>query len=425
MFEAFLVTSSSEGLRALGQKEQRSYELITDAVRDRLGSKHANLFGEAVPTVHGDQYDWYAPVSGKAEPMLRLDAAQQAEARLLLDSLVGDILREAARLKAMRSLDDVRLGEALENAVRVPGDEHVYIVQAADGLQPVLVNWAWTSDEQRAVRGVLSGVDPRLAAMPVAAGRDGPAVAALPPHAVGATVTEAPPDRRGWGWLWLLIGLGWLLLAILIATIILLLVRPCGLALPFGLNFCPPVATVSSVAAETGELENQIAALERQLADADRACQPPEPLPAPVAEPAPVAPPVDEELEERMENSGATRGELTFTLAWDDMADVDLMVTCPAGQTVSYRERNACGGSLDVDSNASDPRADPIENIYFSQPAPGAYQVRVNLYAQRNTGPVHGFRLTIQDGDHYETYQGQVTPSNEDWTMTYTRRGQE
>src|SRR5690606_11530284 len=122
MFEAFLVTSSSEGLRALGQKEQRSYELIIDAVRDRLGEQHALLFGEPVPTQHGDQYDWYAPLVGKAERLSDLGPDQQAAARTVLDRLVADISVIAAKLRESHNLDDLRLGEALDNAVRVPAD---------------------------------------------------------------------------------------------------------------------------------------------------------------------------------------------------------------------------------------------------------------------------------------------------------------
>ncbi len=423
MFEAFLVTTSSEGLRALGQKEQRSFELIVDVVRDRLTEAHARLFAEPVPTKHGDQYDWYAPISGKAERLSNLDDERRSIAQARLDTLVAGIVAESARLKSGRSLDDLRLGEALENAVRVPSDDFVYVIDTPDGVQPVLVSWAWISDEQRAVRGVLTGTERHVAA-PIVREEPIPAepqlAIPLAPEPVPSAVVRQKP--RGLGWLWWLIGLGWLLLAIMLAAIVFLLVKPCGLVGTSWLSFCEVPAVAIEESATTLTLEAQIAALERQLADADRACQPPPPV---VQEEPQQEAAVDEDLQDRMDRSGAQRGELTFTLSWDTHADLDLWVTCPMGDSISYRRRQACGGSLDVDSNAGNTRADPIENTYFMTPGAGTYQVRVNLYAlKRSSGP-QNFRLTIQDGDRTETVEGTVSQSTKDWSYSYNYAGQQ
>lgn len=421
MFEALLATTSSEGLRALGQREQRSYELITDAVRSKFGPRHAALFGEFVATAHGDHYDWYSPVAGKARRLDTLGPAELQAARQVLEHLSSDIAGEAERLRNNRSLDDLRLGEALANALRVPDDSYVYVIETSDGPQPVLVNWAWVSDEQSAVRGVLTGTANR----PKAA--SSPAVAsAVPTGGAAAGVAQAEADTqqrpRSLAWLWWLIGLGWLLLAILLTIIVLLLVRPC--ALNFGPWFgnCPAsMEQASPEAARFAELQSQIASIERQIAEADRACQPALPLDG-TAEEAVSA--IDPELAERMERSGATRGELTFTLVWDTVADLDLHVTCPQGAKIWYRQRNACNGYLDVDSNAGGGRADPIENVYFETPDAGTYDIMIDLYAVQGSTPTQDFRLTIQDGDETQTMNGTLSPGATQWSTTYQRTGQ-
>lgn len=424
MFEALLATTSSEGLKALGQREQRSYELITDAVREKFGPRHAALFGEFVATAHGDHYDWYSSIAGKARRFDALDAAEQEAARAVLDQLSSDIAAEAERLRNNRSLDDLRLGEALANALRVPDDTYIHVVETSDGPQPVLVNWAWVSDEQSAVRGVLTGTASRPKPSPAAAGAV--PIAAAPGAAAGAAQAETTTEERprSLAWLWWLIGLGWLLLAILLTIIVLLLVRPC--ALNFGPWFgnCPPgVEQASPEAARFAELQSQIGSIERQIGEADRACQPMPPAEVPAGQEA--VSEIDPELAERMERSGATRGELTFTLAWDTVADLDLHVTCPEGAKIWYRERNVCGGALDVDSNAGGGRqTDPIENIYFETPPAGTYDILVDLYAVQGSTPTQDFRLTIQDGDKTQTMEGTLSPGATEWSTTYQRTGQ-
>ena len=90
-------------------------------------------------------------------------------------------------------------------------------------------------------------------------------------------------------------------------------------------------------------------------------------------------------------------GKLRIILAWDDRNDLDLHVACPSGQVIEWRQRSACGGTLDVDANGDSRVSDasPIENVYFEAPMPGRYRVIVDPYAMRvsRTSP---FRITIQ-----------------------------
>ena len=125
MFEAFLVTTSSEGLRPLGSAAQRSYELVSGSLRDRLGDRHANLFSEPVATSYGDRFDWYAPFSGKAVPLTDLESEDQDSVREALGVLVQDILAEAGRLNESQSPQDQRLADALTNALEIPSDDMI------------------------------------------------------------------------------------------------------------------------------------------------------------------------------------------------------------------------------------------------------------------------------------------------------------
>ena len=71
-----------------------------------------------------------------------------------------------------------------------------------------------------------------------------------------------------------------------------------------------------------------------------------------------------------------------MSLGWDGTADLDLAVVCPDGGTIWYNQRNACGGRLDVDMNASGRHSrTPIENVFWpSKPGNGTYQVYVSLF---------------------------------------------
>ena len=91
MFEAFLVSTSTEGLQPLGTAPQRAYELVSSTVRARLGDTHANLFAEPVATEHGDMMDWYAPMAGAAVPLPDLPEAVQQAVCDRLGALVADI----------------------------------------------------------------------------------------------------------------------------------------------------------------------------------------------------------------------------------------------------------------------------------------------------------------------------------------------
>jgi uncharacterized protein YfaP (DUF2135 family) len=116
---------------------------------------------------------------------------------------------------------------------------------------------------------------------------------------------------------------------------------------------------------------------------------------------------------QRAQQQGAQAGRLQIILAWDDVNDLDLAVQCPSGERISYQQRSACGGELDVDANVGPPlTATAVENIRFAgQPAPGRYRIFVTHFPRSGqAGPAQSpFRVTIrQEGRPDQVLTGTV-----------------
>ena len=426
MFETFLITTSSEGLQPLGSAPQRSFELVTGTIRDRLGPDHAALFAEPVATEHGERIDWYSPVAGTAVALPNLSEAEQAKLRVALGARVAAIKAEADRLAASDAPEDQRLSEALMNAIEVPGEGMVYGVRDAQGvLHPVLVHWAWIGDEQSAVRGVLTGMVPR--ARPLA------------PVGVPAVPVRARVPTGLWG---ALIVLGWLLLGALLGGILYLMIAACGLK-GGQLVFCPKEAPALHAAlGEQRVIEDQIAGLRHELALADRSCKPvipvlpaapavpAFPVPAPAPAPKPPVTPTDQQDQSKTKadrdtvaqliaKRGATLGALNFVLEWGTTDDVDLYVTCPTGEEISLGNREDCNGRLDLDANAAvdAPISDPLENIVFDAALPGLYKVRAHLRADRTVGDKPITLHVLRKNGPSHSYSAILGPGAREWTV--------
>jgi hypothetical protein len=425
MTEAFLTNTSTEGLKPLGTAPQRSFELVSGTVRAECGDAHAALFAEPVATQYGDRFDWYAPVEGRAQPLSEMEDPEPV--RAVLQQLVRDIKAHADGLLASKLPDDQRLGEALANALEIPDESAIFVVEPAGGgaAQPVLVNWAWTQDEQVAVRGVLTGMDIRAPDK-----RPGyvppPVAAAVPAGAAAAVATGVSPL---WWWL---VWLGWALLALLVAAVIYLLIEPCALRVSWLPNTCQKTEVApDTLADERASLEDQIAQVQKEIAIQDRLCQP-DFAQLPIAEPPIEVPPptgiqpslpIDPEVDNRAEAAGAQRGDLSFTLIWEGTDDLDLHTTCPSGQTLFFLDKVQCNGVMDLDMNSFQVVTNPVENAYFTDPPPGDYRVRVNLYRKREgSGPI-GFTLQVRHGDRVTTQKGTVSEAEENWQYTYRYKG--
>ena len=426
MFEALLINTSTEGLKPLGSGPQRSFELISDTVRQRFGDAHANLFAEPVATEFGDRFDWYATSKGTAIKLADLQDDEGA-AKAVLSGLVSDIKKYSAELLGSKSADDQRLGEALSNALEIPDEQSVYVLRNegdAPEFQPVLVNWAWTRDEQSVVRGVLTGMDERVAS-------------ARPGYVAPVTVstTEETGNRLAgtaaaagvsalWWWL---VWLGWLLLAFLIAAVIYLMIEPCALKLSWFPGNCAQTETRTVGPQDARRLlEDQIAQVEKQIGIADRNCQPKAdsyPIPVPLEDAA--LPPAfsQQDIDKRTADAGAKQGDLTFTLIWDGSDDLDLSVTCPTKEIVFFVKKAVCNGVLDVDSNSAMIIPNPVENTYFIDPYTGTYKINVHLYKARSGDGIRSFTIQIRDGDRISTHSGTVSIDQPTWQFKYQYEG--
>lgn len=120
---------------------------------------------------------------------------------------------------------------------------------------------------------------------------------------------------------------------------------------------------------------------------------------------------LDESLERNREQAELLRsslefggGDLQITLRWDNSADLDLYVTDPAGETISYQNTSsASGGQLDVDD------IDGIgpENIFWSDNAPaGTYSVMVDHFSGASPS---NFSVRVQLGGIARVYNGTIS----------------
>lgn len=131
------------------------------------------------------------------------------------------------------------------------------------------------------------------------------------------------------------------------------------------------------------------------------------------------------EMDEREDEEELETGFVQVTLRWSTEADVDLAVTDPLGETVSFGNQSvSSGGQLDVDANpgCGSPTNVPVENIIWPEGAPsGTYEVEVNLFADCDAGTSQDFVLSVTVGGGSVSLpgggRGTVTDGN---PVTYT-----
>lgn len=118
-------------------------------------------------------------------------------------------------------------------------------------------------------------------------------------------------------------------------------------------------------------------------------------------------------------------GDIQVTLRWATADDLDLGVTDPSNDTVTYFNTSVpSGGQLDVDANAgcSGTTQSPIENIFWppSQAPQGNYSISVNLFSRCGTqGPV-SFEITLLVQGQTQTLRGTVDEQNPTVTFPFS-----
>ncbi|MDS4029752.1 MAG: hypothetical protein RKO66_06735 [Candidatus Contendobacter sp.] len=151
--------------------------------------------------------------------------------------------------------------------------------------------------------------------------------------------------------------------------------------------------------------------------------------PPALTEPPVKAEPTAEERREftsRMTATGATTGEITATLLWNGPGDLDLVVHCPSGQQLDYRNPDVCGGALDVDANATRGTLSdrPVENAFWpaGRAAPGNYGVAVRYAPRKDEQNLQEtpFQVRLIRGGQESVFKGTVRPNAITPVTTFT-----
>jgi hypothetical protein len=96
-------------------------------------------------------------------------------------------------------------------------------------------------------------------------------------------------------------------------------------------------------------------------------------------------------------------GDVQVTLRWSSLVDLDLSVTDPAGDTVSYSNRSIpSGGQIDRDANfpCDTATSNPVENVFWppGEAPHGAYHIAVTYQYGCGTDPGERYDLTVLFG---------------------------
>lgn len=393
MTRSLAATTRDAELRVLavaGQPVPGTWAQITGHLARRLSPAHAALFAEPSPDPARGTTDWYAEGEGELNS---LDEVPSLLPRF--EQLVADIRAEADRLLAERDEGLKLLGALLRLALEVPDRNRI----ATRGNAIFLIAWGH-QQAGRAQGAELIRTLPNTAA-PMAM------------LTLGAVVRKA-----AWPWALLIASL----LALLIALGLFLAWRdPVGWLVPPSAQCLADPADLEllrdldAARAEEATLRSRLAEIAEERGRRRLLCQPspPQPEPSPPSsprQPDPPRPPRTDDAD-RARREGGQEGRAQIILGWDTRDDLDLSIVCPNGQMIWYQQRNACGGTLDVDRNVGTQRTrTPVENVSFETPMPGTYEVRVHQYDQveRTETP---FRVTIRiAGQPDRVVQGVARP---------------
>jgi len=118
-------------------------------------------------------------------------------------------------------------------------------------------------------------------------------------------------------------------------------------------------------------------------------------------------------------------GDVQVTLRWDTADDLDLFVSDPFGEEVSYFNPSvSSGGLLDVDANAgcAERMAAPVENIFWPTGGglPGDYTVTVDLFSYCGDEVPINFELTTLVKGEVTTQTGTVSADQTSVSFPFT-----
>lgn len=119
-------------------------------------------------------------------------------------------------------------------------------------------------------------------------------------------------------------------------------------------------------------------------------------------------------------------GDVQVTLRWGSTDDLDLAVSDPVGETISYTSpSSSSGGQLDVDAHAGCAGGPGVENVFWPEgrAPPGEYVVAVTYFSTCDGGSASAsFTVTVNvDGRPPETIGGTVTSGETQEVHRFTR----
>jgi hypothetical protein len=122
----------------------------------------------------------------------------------------------------------------------------------------------------------------------------------------------------------------------------------------------------------------------------------------------------NDDFVQRMNRENASVGPLTFTLLWDNMNDLDLLIRSPNGDIIHHGSRQSRdGGTLELDMNAKGRTKRPIENVLWMQDAPGgSYHVFVHHHSKHgrlfDSDPTT-YTVRISSNDELYSSEGRIS----------------
>lgn len=203
-------------LGATGNPVYRAASQLRAAIRRHIGGEMADYFAIPQQDDKGDTIDWYAPQEGGVVPWTAATPEERGEAKARLLAAQRELRDKSRVLQSADTSEQQVFGRLLELATRIPGEDHVYLV---DG-RPVMTFWGFAERDAPDYQDVLAMLDIGNGASAAVEGTAGVGDGAGP----AATATTRTGHSRRWSWPWILVPL---LLALLLLTGLLFGLRGC------------------------------------------------------------------------------------------------------------------------------------------------------------------------------------------------------
>jgi hypothetical protein len=116
------------------------------------------------------------------------------------------------------------------------------------------------------------------------------------------------------------------------------------------------------------------------------------------------------ETQRRRVEAGGLQGDITVTVAWNSADDLDLHCETPGGGHIHFGNKEADGGTLDMDCRGG---KDAAENIWFNDPLHGRYRFWVHQSTKREIYATTAFAAVLNVHDRMEKRAAEVAEGEE------------